>query len=142
MRILPVLFMIACSTSARAPQSARTGPPIPCELRDYTITSVDAYIERDGNAKIGVNRLRGAELFVEARPSLTAEWLHLQLARHIEAARHATPTADCPLDVDDPTIAVQSSGPGFVVRIRADNEDDANEILQRSKALVSVHAAR
>ncbi len=132
MRVLPALLVLA-ACSPPPPTPPRTGPPLPCELRDYTITSVTAYVERTG--KLGATRVRGAELFVQAQPDLTAEWLQLQLARHVEAARRATPTVDCPLDVLDPTITVQASGPGFIVRIRADNAEDGDEILRRARAL-------
>lgn len=132
MRVATIALLVACSNTPHS-HRARTGPPLPCELRDYTIRSVAEYVERDGRSKVGVARLRGAELFVEAQPGLTAEWLHLQLERHLQAAR--TPTADCPLDVDDAKVTVQSSGPGFLVRIRADDEDDAGEILRRAHAL-------
>ena len=137
MRVLVFSFAIACSSNHQAPQPARTGPPLACELRSYTIRSVSAYMERDGRSKVGASRLRGAELFVEAQPGLTAEWLHLQLERHIQAARTATPTADCPLDVDDPQISVASSGTGFVVRVTVDEEEVADEILRRARRLGS-----
>jgi hypothetical protein len=32
-------------------------------------------------------------------------------------------------------VTVQSNGPGYVVRIRGDNEDAASEILRRARAL-------
>lgn len=134
-------LLLACSSTGRATQRARTGPPLRCELRDYAITSVAAYVEHDGHTKIDVTRLRGAELRVEAQPSLSAEWLHLILSKHLEAARHAAPTADCPLDVDDPTVSVEPGDSGFVVRIRAENEDDAAEILRRARALAAPQSA-
>lgn len=133
MRASLLALAVACSSSTHTPQPARTGPPLPCELRDYTIRSVAEYVERDVRSKVGAARLRGAELFVEAQPGLTAEWLDLQFERHIQAAR--TPTADCPLDVDDAKVTVQSSGPGFLVRIRVDDENEAGEILRRARAL-------
>lgn len=133
MRILLLLLVVGCG--AAPPRPARTEPPLACELRDYTITSVRAYVERAPTSKVGLTRPRGAELFVQAQPSLTAEWLQLQLDRHVEAERRAAPTPDCPLDVDAPTVTVQSSGPGYIVRIRADNEDDAGEILRRAQTL-------
>jgi hypothetical protein len=129
------LIALAACAGARRPSPSRTGTPLPCELREYTVTSVGAYVEHDGHTKIDVTRLRGAELLVQAQPSLTAEWLHLVLVKHIEAARRAAPSPDCPLDVDDATVTVESSGPGFVVRIRAEDEDDAAEILRRARTL-------
>ena len=133
MKLVPALLVIACGGAP--PQPARTGPPLACELRDYTITAVRAYAERDPASKIGTTRARGAELFVEAQPSLTAEWLQLQLGRHLDAERRSAPTADCPLDVDDAKVTVHAEGPGYLVRIRGDNDDAASEILRRARAL-------
>jgi hypothetical protein len=141
MRVL-VCFVIACAAATPPPRPPRTGAPIACELRDYTIVSVGEYHERDTRTKVGGMRLSGAELVVQAQPGLTAEWLQLQLSRHVEAARGAAPSPDCPLDVDDATVTVRSSGTGFLVRIRAKPDRDAAEILRRTRSFAGVSVAR
>jgi len=134
LRILLSLFACACSQGAVS-QPSRNGPPLRCELADYTVDSVSPYAERDPRSKVGATRARGAELFIEAQPSVTAEWLQRQLARHVEDARRAAPSAECPLDVLGASVSVRSGGTGFIVRIRTEEEDDANEILRRARAL-------
>ena len=133
MRAIAYALLLGCAAPAtRAP---RTGAPLRCELRDYAIRSVEPLVEPDPRSKVGVVQMRGAALFVDARPNLTAEWLQYQLSRHVRAARTAAPSPDCPLDVDDPTIAVRSSGDGFIVHIRSDDDQTADEILRQARAL-------
>jgi hypothetical protein len=136
-RALCLVFAVACTTT---PAPAPNGPvagALRCELRDYAITAVDASREPGRSSKLSSARVRGAELFVQAQPNLTAEWLRLVLARHVEAARRAKASPDCPLDVGAPEITVESSGPGFTVRILSTDEADAAEILRRARALTS-----
>ena len=76
--------------------------------------------------------VRGAELAIEARPGLTAEWLELELERHVAAA-----SPDCPLDVGAPRVTVRSARDGFVVEIRGDSDAAAREILRRARGLVA-----
>jgi hypothetical protein len=131
---LVIVLACACSQNA-APPAPRNGPPLRCELADYTVDSVNPYAERDPRSKIGATHPGGAELFIEAQPTVTAEWLQLQLTRHIEGAPRAALSAACPLDVPGASVSVRSGGTGFIVRIRAEREDDANEILRRARAL-------
>jgi predicted GNAT family acetyltransferase len=80
--------------------------------------------------KVPVRRLRGANVFIQAEPGLTAEWLELTLTKHIAAMRSSAMT-DCALDIDDVTVQVSSTGAGFAVRIAAHDSDKAKEILRR-----------
>lgn len=118
-----------------SPPAAATDPAAPCPLKTHRITSVTRYraIERLGKAR--VLRLRGANVYVQAEPGLTKEWLHLTLIRHLNEMR-VTATKDCPLDVDDVTIAVDSAGPGFAVRIIARDTAKAEEVLRRAYLLL------
>ena len=137
MHAVAIAFVAGC-VSAASPRAARTGPALTCELRQYAVTSVAPFTERALSSKTGMNpRARGAQMFIQAQPGLTAEWLRLQLGRHIESARTAAPTADCPLDVDGAAVTVDSSGPGFLVTIRATDQDAADEILRRARLFLS-----
>jgi hypothetical protein len=77
-------------------------------------------------------KLVGARAFVPARPGLTAEWLHAELARRAASAK---PDGSCPLDVPGVSIKVQSGGPGFWVSMTARDDADAREVLRRAEAL-------
>jgi hypothetical protein len=78
------------------------------------------------------DKLVGARLFVPAKPGLTAEWLHAELARR---AGSAQPDNSCPLAVHGVNIKVQSGGPGFWVSITSPDDANAKEVLRRAEAL-------
>src|SRR5688572_16773728 len=67
------------------------------------------------------DRLVGARAYVPAKPGLTGEWLHAQLARRSSAPLEGT---DCPLDVPGVSIRVRSAGPGFWVSLESQDQDD------------------
>lgn len=78
------------------------------------------------------DRLVGARAYVPAKPGLTGEWLHAQLARRSAEPR---PGTDCPLDVPDVSITVRSAGPGFWVSLTSRDHDAAKEVLRRAQTL-------
>lgn len=113
-----------------APTSVVT-PAAPCLLKTHHITSVTPYRVDEQVGKLTVSRLRGAKVVVLAEPGLTKEWLQLTLAQHLTAMR-GTSMDDCPLDIDDVTISVDSAGSGFAVRIISRDPEKAQEVLRRA----------
>jgi hypothetical protein len=85
--------------------------------------------------KMSVPQLKGAEIFVQAQPGLTAEWLQLQLARHIESMQN-TSMHDCALDVSGTRVQVEPAGTGFRVKLIAKDAHQAQEVLRRAQLLV------
>lgn len=77
-------------------------------------------------------QLVGARAYVPAKPGLTGEWLHAELARRSESPRQ---DANCPLDVPGVNISVRSAGPGFWVSLTSRDHDDAKEVLRRAQTL-------
>lgn len=133
-KILPVLgllasFLVPATSFAQSPARA------PCILREHHLGSVTPYQVEEHVGKATIRRLRGASVFVQAEPGLTAEWLQLTLTRHITAMRGAT-MADCAFDVDDVTVQVDSAGTGFSVKIVARDSDKAEEVLRRVRLLL------
>jgi hypothetical protein len=78
------------------------------------------------------DRLVGARAYVPAKPGLTGEWLHAQLERRSSSPR---PSTECPLDVRGVAISVRSAGPGFWVSLSTRHQEDAQEVLRRSRTL-------
>lgn len=107
----------------------------PCPLRAYRIGNVTPYRPMEAAGKIMVPRLRGATLFVQAQPGLTAEWLRLSLSKEIADMKSGPAVADCPLGVDDVSVQVESAGPGFWIHIVAKNPAKADEVLRRAQLL-------
>lgn len=99
---------------------------------DHEVTKVVPHHAAMTNAVGTYERLVGARAFVPAKPGLTGEWLHAQLAKR---SAQPQPGTQCPLDVRGVSISVQSGGPGFWVNLAAPNDDDAKEVLRRAKTL-------
>ena len=138
MWIRKIAISAVLAAAAVLPGVALAAPPAPaptsCILKDHRVTGVRALhvVERNGR---GANqRLAGAEVFVQAEPGLTAEWLQLTIQRHI-AQMSTTNMGDCPLDLNDVRVSVASAGPGFAVMLSAKNPVQAKEVLRRAELL-------
>lgn len=138
-KLVPVLAVLVAVAAASVPASSFASAPISpnCVLHEHRITSVTPYRVEERIGKSAVQRLRGAEVFVQAEPGLTAEWLQLTLARHVAQMRGSTAMPDCAFDVDDVAVRVESGGTGFRVRIMARDTDKAGEVLRRARLLLS-----
>ena len=139
-KLVPILTVViaVAAASVSATSFASSAPTSPnCMLRAHRITSVTPYRVEERIGKNSVQRLRGAEVFVQAEPGLTAEWLQLTLARHIAQMRGPAAMPDCAFDVDDVAVRVESGGTGFRVRIIARDTDKAEEVLRRARLLLS-----
>ena len=134
--VFAVLFAVAAAT-VPATSFAGTPPSQDCLLREHRITSVTPYRVEERFGKNSIQRLRGAEVFVQAAPGLTGEWLQLTLARHIAQMRGPAAMPDCAFDVDDVAVRVESGRTGFRVRIVARDTDRAEEVLRRARLLLS-----
>ena len=85
--------------------------------------------------KAAVQQLRGARVFVQAAPGVTAEWLQLEFRRHLTAMK-AADMPDCVFDVDSVRVDVTSGGDGFWVTLRASTQKDGQEVLRRARLLL------
>lgn len=86
-----------------------------------------------------VTRTAGAVVTFRAVPGLTAEWLqriiNCHLARNATRGHVVEEMPDCPLVPKGVIVRVSSTGDGFAVSIRADDEATAREILARAERL-------
>jgi len=138
-RIVSMVSIVAATAAVAVPASAVANAPSKpsCSLLAHRITSVRPYRVDERLGRTSLERLRGAEIFVQAERGLTAEWLQLVLARHITQMRGSASMPDCVFDVDDVTVRVDPGGSGFLVRIIAPDADKAREVLRRARLLVS-----
>jgi hypothetical protein len=109
----------------------------PCSFHQYQVRTVKPYVQE----KIVVGRITsrqtlGAQVFVQAEPGLTAEWLRLKLERHLAAMRGPATMPNCALDVKNVRILVESAGAGFNVKLIAANSTQGKEVLRRAQLLV------
>lgn len=107
-------------------------PASPACFAEHKVTRVVPHHAPVTNAVGTYERLMGARAFVPAKPGLTGEWLHAQLAKR---SAERQPGTECPLDVPGVNISVHSGGPGFWVSLASRNHDDAAEVLRRAKTL-------
>jgi hypothetical protein len=116
--------------------AASSPAPSPCEFQKHHVVSVTPYRVEERRIKTTSTRLAGADVYVEAEPGLTAEWLQLELTRHLAQMHDPTSMKDCALDVGAVKLEVASAGAGFWVRIVAADPKQADEVLRRARLLV------
>lgn len=124
--VLPGMALAAPSTAAAPPT---------CIMKALRVTGVRPLHALLRNGRGTNERLVGAEVFVQAEPGLTAEWLQLTIQRHIAEMR-TTDMGDCPLDLNEVGVSVVSAGPGFAVQLRARNGAQAKDVLRRAQLLM------
>ncbi len=94
------------------------------------IASASPDIREINNGKRKWNEVRGADLYVQAEPGLTSEYLTLRLDRHLASMQGAPP--DCVFAVPGTKVQVDSAGPGFVIRITAPDAKRGEEVARRA----------
>ena len=143
-----VLAALVLTGSTLAPVASYAAPAAaakaaPCILREHRITAVTPYsVELPrGPVEIhqgrpAVRQLRGATVFVQAEPGLTAEWLQLTLSRHLAEMQGPADMKDCAFDIKDVEVKVASAGTGFGVYLIAHDSNKAQEVLRRAQLLL------
>jgi hypothetical protein len=131
--------MAALAAATSLSSVALAAPPAPshhgsCVLAEHRVTKVTPLRVMERSGRGASERLVGAQVFVQAEPGLTAEWLQLSIQRHITQMNSAMP--NCPLDAKDVRVSVNSAGPGFAVQIAGKDAAQAKEILRRAQSLV------
>lgn len=125
-----VTFAIAGTLASAA--AATTPETSEACFADNSVTKVVPHRTAVPSGQGSYDRLVGARAYVPAKPGLTGEWLHAQLARRSGTPQEGT---QCPLDVPGVAISVTSAGPGFWVSLAARDHDDAREVLRRAQTL-------
>lgn len=120
---LPALALAAPSDSAAH-----------CILREHRVTKVQPLRVTERYGRGSSERLVGAQVFVQAEPGLTAQWLQLTIQRHM-AQMSGSGMKDCALDAKDVRVSVESAGAGFAVKITGKDATQAKEILRRAQLL-------
>lgn len=127
--------LLAAAALPSVAWAAPAATPSPhCVLKQHRVVKVAALHVTERYGRGSSERLAGAEIFVQAEPGLTAEWLQLTIQRHI--AQMAGGMANCPLDAKDVHVRVSSAGDGFAVQITGKSANQAKEILRRAQLLV------
>jgi hypothetical protein len=124
-------FIISAALAASA--APKTSP---CILSERTIVSVVPYKVEEHVGKNVIARVRGAQVYVQAEPGLTPEWLQLNFERHLTMMKAGSSMPDCAFGLEKVRIDVTSAGPGFWVRLVAPDNRSGEEVLRRAQLLV------
>jgi hypothetical protein len=135
----------AASAALRSAE-AQACAGIPPEDRDMSpfehtedIASVQPFTEPSGPPKARVQRTAGAIITFRALPGMTAEWLQREVDCHIArnaSLGHVVPEMPtCPLVPNGAQARVTSTGNGFAVTVRSDDDQAAKDILERAQKL-------
>jgi hypothetical protein len=133
--ITAILATVTALPTMALAEPAATAHDSHCILTEHRVTSVQPLRVTERNGRGSSQRLAGAQVFVQAEPGLTAEWLQLTIQRHV-TQMSSSGMAGCPLDAKDVRVSVASAGPGFAVNITGKNAGQAKEILRRAQLLV------
>ncbi|HWA70734.1 MAG TPA: hypothetical protein VG937_00295 [Polyangiaceae bacterium] len=114
--------------------SAGTRAKDRCVLVGHRVNSVKRYEVVEWRGRSASYRLAGAQVYVQAEPGLTAQWLQLTIERHLAQMR-SRHMGDCVLELNGLQVQVDSAGSGFAVRIVAKDPGQAKEVLRRAELL-------
>jgi hypothetical protein len=138
--IVLVGIALAPVASSAAPAAAK---PASCILREHHIIAVAPYVVESPRGpreihegRAAVRELRGATVFVQAEPGLTAEWLQLTLSRRVAGMQEAGGMQGCAFGVNDIQVKVTSTGMNFGVYLIARDPRKAQEVLRLARQLV------
>ncbi len=135
------------ASAALREAEARACAGISMEDRDMSpfdhveeIASVRPLREDSGPPKARHKRTAGAIVTFRAVPGMTAEWLQREVDCHLArnaSLGHVVPEMPtCPLAPNGAQARVTSTGNGFAVTIRSDDDGAAQDILARAQRLL------
>ena len=134
--LMAAAFAVVASFGATvwADQShSEANPAAPCTVVGHRIVSVKPDVQENQNGK-RTSSLLGADIRILAEPGMTAEYLTVEVDRHV-AAMHGAGMPNCVFDVPGANIEVRSAGDSFVFRVTSEDDATAREILRRARVL-------
>lgn len=129
---LAAASLFVATLVAPAVSMADVPPARPCFFHEHRVFSVSPVQVEEHSGKVTTHHLGGVELFVQAEPGLTAEWLRLDLSRRFGPS---TGSRDCAFAFSNLRAEVDPAGTAFRVRVIASDSQTAEEVLRRSQQL-------
>jgi hypothetical protein len=134
------LIVSAALAAAAAVPTASYAAPVqkaPCILSEHKVISVVPYTVDEHSGRNIYQRLRGAQVFIQAEPGMSREWLQLNLERHLAALTGPAAMPDCAFDIDNVRLDVTAAGSGYWVRLIAPDTKSGEEVLRRAQLLLN-----
>jgi hypothetical protein len=129
-------FAHASETTAKA---AVTAAADRCVFDEYAPEYVKAYWVDQNYAYGTFTSVRGAQIFVEAQPGLTPEWLTQVVERALQVQEaNKTPSA-CGPNLSGVQVSVSSAGRGFWITLIGRDEKSANALVHWAQAMLGQH---
>jgi hypothetical protein len=143
-KILTAIVLLGATVAPLASSAApATATPASCRLQEHHIIGVTPYVVENARGareihegRAAARELRGATVFVQGEPGLTAEWLQLTLSRQVAQAQGAGAMKGCAFGISDVQVKVTASGMNFGVYLIARDPRNAQEVLRDARLLV------
>jgi hypothetical protein len=129
---LGALLALAPMANADVPKA---DSPLACAFEGRQVTHVKPLYEKEQLGKATLKKLRGAIVYVQAERGLTAEWLGLNIQRHVALMRGSASMPGCPLDFDKLSVTVKPTKTGYAVVLAVKDRAQAAELLERARAI-------
>lgn len=123
--------LVVSSTASASPEPAKR-----CMLNDFSALSVAPFHADEDFGLGSYTVLKGAQVYVAAKPGLTAEWLTLSVQRDL-AKLDSNPDAACRSNVRNVQVSVISAGNGFWVVLSTPDEKSAQSLLRWAKGNIA-----
>jgi hypothetical protein len=135
MLVAGVAMVGALGATALADQTPISqAPEVRGTVMGHRVSSVTPHWVEESNGK-RTRRLTGADVRIDAEPGMTAEYLTVEVRRHLSAMSAGHGTLDGVFGVEGASVEVRSTGDGFVFRITAPDAVHAQEIVRRAQQL-------
>jgi hypothetical protein len=129
--IAAALFSLGAASAVHAGSDVATDP---CVFEKYAVRSVEPYRTEETLSFGSYTRLRGAQLYIDAREGLTVEWLTLSVRRSLAQHAGVGGSQACKPVVPQIQVRVVSAGSGFWVQLGAPDERSSEALLRWARA--------
>jgi hypothetical protein len=119
----------SATTQAEPPAAAPPATAAPtCLFDSYPARAVAPYTVETNLGYGTATELRGAQVFVNAKPGLTAEWLNRETQLWLRN-QPINPNDECSPPTRNMMVDVAPGGPGFWVRLAARDEKTGRKVM-------------
>ncbi len=134
-----MIWASICAVALSGSVSSASAAPAPkrCLLNDYSMLQVAPFKTDENFGLGGYTVLKGAQMYVAAKPGLTAEWLTLQVQRELSQLQLGADPLCQPV-VKNVKVSVAPAGGGFWVFLSAPDEKSAQALFRWTKANVAL----
>jgi hypothetical protein len=124
---------------AHASDSAAKPAAEQCVFDTYAPEYVKAYWDEVNYSYGTFTSVKGAQIFIEAQPGLTPEWLTQVVERALQTHGANKTPSDCGPNMPGVQVSVASAGRGFWITLIGRDEKTANALVNWAQAMLGQH---